>query len=96
VKNLPVQRLLMVCREHLNARIAEPLEASKDRRRASKLKCRCPHCSELSRFLDNPEQKRWDFKAAEAKRRHVTDTIRRSKSDVDAETDKQGRPVDFR
>lgn len=30
--------------------------------------------------------------AAEAKRRHVTDTIRRSRSDVDMETDKRGRP----
>jgi len=92
VNNLPVQRLLKACREHLSIRIAEPLEAPKDWRRASKPKCQCHHCSELSRFLDNPEQKCWAFKAAEAKRSHVTDTIRRSKSDVDVETDKRGRP----
>lgn len=60
----PVQRLLETCREHLNARIAEPLEAPKDWRRTNKLKCQCHHCNELSRFLDNPEQKRWAFKAA--------------------------------
>jgi predicted 2-oxoglutarate/Fe(II)-dependent dioxygenase YbiX len=92
VKSMPVQRLLETCREHLSARIAESLEAPKDWRRANKLKCQCHHCNELSRFLDNPEQKRWAFKAAEAKRSHVTDTIRRSKSDVDLEIDKQGRP----
>ncbi|MDH3661352.1 MAG: 2OG-Fe(II) oxygenase, partial [Alphaproteobacteria bacterium] len=67
-------------------------EAPKDWRRASTLKCHCPHCNELGHFLNDPEQKRWAFKAAEAKRSHVKDTIRRSKSDVDVETDKQGRP----
>ena len=92
VTSLPVQRLLTACREHLGARIAEPLEAPKDWRRASTLKCHCPHCNELGHFLNDPEQKRWAFKAAEAKRSHVKDTIRRSKSDVDVETDKQGRP----
>lgn len=47
VKSLPVQRLLETCHEHLSVRIAEPLEAPKDWRRANKLKCQCHHCSEL-------------------------------------------------
>jgi len=92
VTSLPVQRLLETCREHLSARIAEPLEAPKDWRRTCKLKCQCPHCSELGHFLDDPEKKCWVFKAAKAKRRHVTETARRSRSDVDLETDERGRP----
>jgi hypothetical protein len=90
--SLPTQRLLAACREHLRARSAEPLEAPKDWRRASKLTCRCPDCKALGRFLDDPELKGWSFKAAEAKRHHVEETIRRSRSDVDLDTDKRGRP----
>ncbi|MGI9450811.1 MAG: 2OG-Fe(II) oxygenase, partial [Geminicoccaceae bacterium] len=90
--SLPAQRLLEASREHLGDRISESLEAPKDWRRTSELTCHCPHCSELGCFLDDSEQKRWTFKAAEAKRRHVKDTIRRSRSDVDVATDKQGRP----
>jgi hypothetical protein len=90
--SLPTQRLLAACREHLRARSAEPLEAPKDWRRASKLTCRCLDCKALGCFLDDPEQKGWSFKAAEAKRHHVEETIRRSRSDVDLDTDKRGRP----
>ena len=87
-----IQQLRDACLTHLRTRIAEPLAPPEDWTRASKLKCQCTHCSELSQFLADPEREVWTFKAAEAHRRHVTDTIRRHQCDVTTRTDKQGRP----
>ncbi|MBK9953001.1 MAG: hypothetical protein IPP10_16375 [Candidatus Competibacteraceae bacterium] len=53
-----VRRLRAACLAHLHARIAEPLEPPRDWTRASTLACRCPHCSELSRFLADPDRQR--------------------------------------
>lgn len=87
-----VRRLRAACLAHLHARIAEPLEPPRDWTRASTLACRCPHCSELSRFLADPDRQVWTFKAAESDRRHVEDSIRRGDCDLDRGTDKRGRP----
>ena len=87
-----VRRLRGACLEHLRARIAEPLEPPRDWARHSNIACRCTHCGELSRFLADPERKVWTFKAAEANRRHVEDSIRRSGADLDFATDTRGRP----
>ena len=88
----PVQRLRTACLDHLRARIAEPLEAPKDWRRASALACSCRHCTELGRFLADPERRMWAFKAAEAERGHVKGTVTRARCDLDLTTDKRGRP----
>ena len=77
---------------HLRARIAEPLAPPADWRRASQLSCRCTRCQDLAHYLDNPSLKTWIFKAAEADRRHVEETIRNAGSDVDTTTDRHGRP----
>ncbi len=66
--------------------------AAPDWRRQSTLACRCAHCQELASFLDDPARKSWVFKAAEALRGHVADTIRKAGSDVDTATDQRGRP----
>jgi hypothetical protein len=87
-----IQRLRTAALEHLRARIAEPLEPPRDWARASAIACRCTHCSELSRFLADPDRQRWTFKAAEIGRRHVEDSIRRSGCDLDCATDRRGRP----
>jgi 2OG-Fe(II) oxygenase superfamily len=87
-----IERLRMACLDHLRARIAEPLKPPKDWQRASMLTCSCPHCSELSRFLADPERRTWVFKAAEAFRSHVETTIRNSGCDLDTTTDRHGRP----
>jgi 2OG-Fe(II) oxygenase superfamily len=87
-----VERLRVVCIEHLRVRVAEPLEAPKDWRRESGVGCACPRCGELSRFLADPERKTWVFKAAEADRRHVEETIKRSRCDLDTTTERRGRP----
>jgi hypothetical protein len=77
---------------HLRGRIAEPLAPPADWRRASQLPCGCPRCQGLARYLDDPALKTWIFKAAEADRRHVEETIKRAGSDVDTITDRRGRP----
>jgi hypothetical protein len=87
-----VQRLRIACLRHLRARVAEPLEAPRDWRRASNLACRCPHCAELGRFLADPERTTWTLKAAEAARGHVEETIRNARCDLDVVTDRRGRP----
>ncbi len=87
-----VGALRTACLRHLRARTAEPLAPPADWARPAALTCRCPRCSELARFLADPGRKAWVFKAAEADRRHVEDTIKRACCDVDMATDRRGRP----
>jgi len=87
-----VQRLRIACVAHLCDRVAKPLEAPRDWRRAAKLGCQCPHCGELSRFLADPERETWTLKAAEAARRHVEQTIRKARCDLDVATHRRGSP----
>ena len=78
--------------QHLQQRIDEPLEPPADWRRDAEIACNCPHCRQLSGFLASPEQSVWRFKAAEAKRSHVSHSISRHHCDLDLATDKQRRP----
>jgi predicted 2-oxoglutarate/Fe(II)-dependent dioxygenase YbiX len=87
-----IQRLRTVALEHLRARIAEPLEPPRDWVRASTIACSCAHCRDLSHFLAAPDRQRWTFKAPEAARRHVEESIRRGGCDLDLATDRHGRP----
>jgi hypothetical protein len=87
-----IQRLRTAALEHLRTRIAEPLEPPRDWARASAIACACVHCRELSRFLADPDRQCWTFKAPEAGRRHVEESIRRSGCDLDLVTDRRGRP----
>lgn len=84
--------LRAACLAHLRARAAEPLAPPADWRRDSTLPCRCPRCTELARFLGDPEQRTWVLKAAEADRSHVEGTIRTAGCDLDTVTDRRGRP----
>jgi predicted 2-oxoglutarate/Fe(II)-dependent dioxygenase YbiX len=87
-----VRRLRGACLAHLRARVAEPLEAPRDWTRASRLNCQCRRCGELSLFLADPQRKTWMFKAAEADRLHVENTIKQARCDLDVTTDRRGRP----
>jgi predicted 2-oxoglutarate/Fe(II)-dependent dioxygenase YbiX len=87
-----VQRLRVAGLAHLNARVARPLEAPRDWSRANTLECKCVRCSELSRYLADPEKKIWVFRAAEADRGHVAGTIRQARCDLDLTTERRGRP----
>ena len=86
------QRIKTTCRNHLQKRIAEPLEPPSDWSRASTLSCHCAHCSRLAHFLADADTKRWAFKAAQAKRSHVESTIRGNACDLDLTTECSGRP----
>jgi hypothetical protein len=87
-----VEQLRAAALDHLRARIAEPLEAPKDWRRNSQLSCSCPDCRDLAQLLDDPAQKTWTLKAAEARRGHVEAVIRQAGCDLDVATDRTGRP----
>jgi len=87
-----VEPLRSACLAHLRTRIAEPLAPPTDWIRPVGFQCRCPRCTELARFLADPERETWVFKAAEADRRHVEDTIKGAHCDVDVTTDRRGRP----
>jgi len=88
----PMEKLRTACLAHLRARVAEPLAPPTDWARRADFSCRCPRCSELARFLTDSERRTWVFKAAEADRRHVEDTIKGACCDVDVTTDRRGRP----
>jgi hypothetical protein len=93
IKNtVSLRRLRIACIQHLQSRTAESLDAPQDWKRANALGCRCPNCSELSRFLADPGRRTWIFRAAESDRSHVEGMIRNSRCDVDMTTDRRGRP----
>jgi hypothetical protein len=63
-----------------------------DWRREARSSCRCEHCLALGRFLQSADQEVWRFKAREAERRHVEDSIRQGRCDVDCSTERKGSP----
>jgi hypothetical protein len=90
--SLALEHLREVCLDHLRTRIAEPLEPPADWRRPNKLPCSCESCSELARFLDDPQRAEWVYKAAQANRTHVEGTIKQAMADVDVRTERRGSP----
>jgi hypothetical protein len=86
------ERLRQACIAHLETRIVEPLAPPSDWRRASEIKCGCVDCADLAAFLADPSEPTWILKAAESRRRHVEDSIRRARPDLDTRTEKRGSP----
>ena len=87
-----VRRLKDACAGHLKARIALPLEPPADWKRDGVTSCNCQHCQDLNAFLADPGRQSWTFKAAEPKRRHLEDAIRRNRCDLDLKMEKRGSP----
>lgn len=85
-------RLRAAALDHLRARCALDLAPPADWRREARLSCRCEHCLALGRFLQSADQEVWRFKAREAERRHVEDSIRQGRCDVDCSTERKGSP----
>jgi hypothetical protein len=92
VRSAAIGRLRLACVTHLQDRVGQPLEAPRDWGRASAVGCECAHCKELSRFLADPANGRWVFRANESERRHVEMTIRGAHCDVGVTTERHGRP----
>lgn len=93
VKTSPaLEHLRTVGLDHLRARIAQVLEPPSDWRRESSLPCKCDDCAELARFLDDPAHGAWEFKAAQGRRTHVEEIIKKARADVDTTTERRGSP----
>jgi predicted 2-oxoglutarate/Fe(II)-dependent dioxygenase YbiX len=84
--------LRAACLAHLRARIAETLEPPADWRRASAAGCKCQNCAELTAFLADPARGVWRFRAVQATRSHVEQTIKSARADISIKTEKQGSP----
>jgi hypothetical protein len=85
-------RLRAAALEHLRTRSSLDLAPPADWRREARMSCRCEHCLALSQFLQSADQEVWRFKAREADRRHVEDSIRQGRHDVDCSTERKGSP----
>jgi hypothetical protein len=86
------QRLRAAALAHLQTRVSLDLAPPADWRREARVTCRCEHCQSLARFLRSADQDVWRFKAREADRRHVEDSIRQGHLDVDCTTERKGSP----
>jgi len=87
-----LEKLRAACLSRLRARAAEPSAPPADWRRPSDLACKCRDCMDFARFLDDPARKMFALKAAEPARSHLEQTIASARSDVDAVTERKGRP----
>ncbi len=86
------QRLHAATLAHLQARVSQDLAPPADWRRDVPMNCHCEHCQCLGQFLRSAGQDVWRFKAREADRRHVEDSIRKSHLDIDCTTERKGSP----
>jgi hypothetical protein len=91
-ESVSVIRLSETVASHLRRRIAEPLAPPADWSRPSNLSCRCSQCTDVSRFLADAMQSEWQYKAAQARRSHLEESIRKSHCDIDCHTETKGRP----
>lgn len=87
-----IKRLAEAVADHLSARVALPLAPPTDWKRDAEFRCRCQYCSELRRFLADPERETWSFSSRAGNRSHVEWTVQQSHADLDMETLRQGRP----
>jgi predicted 2-oxoglutarate/Fe(II)-dependent dioxygenase YbiX len=87
-----VARLLQAALDHLKARIALPLDAPRDWARPNPLTCKCADCRQLGTFLLDPARRQWLFRAPQAQRSHVEDSVRNTGCDLDLATEKRGSP----
>jgi hypothetical protein len=85
-------RWVAACRKQLEALTAEEPREPTDLRRPADMNCKCAHCKELSRFLDDPREEVHRFRAAQQIRGHLEDSIRSHACDVACETERRGSP----
>jgi len=85
-------RLRAAALDHLRVRSSLDLAPPADWRREARMSCHCEHCLALGRFLQSADQEIWRFKAREADRRHVEDSVRQCGHDVDCSTERKGSP----
>ncbi len=84
--------LVEQCLEHLDARIAEPLDDPETWCQTVDLQCDCRLCIDFAAFLA-ADQQVWKCKVAKAGRRHLYGQVSLHKLDVDARTIRKGSPL---
>jgi predicted 2-oxoglutarate/Fe(II)-dependent dioxygenase YbiX len=87
-----VGRLRAACLDHLRRRIAQELAPPGDWVRPNLLNCSCADCRALAVFLVDPDQRVWQFRAAQDRRSHVAQSVARAGCDLDLATEKRGSP----
>lgn len=85
-------RLHQAVTDHLDARIALPLDPPPDWGREPTLKCKCRDCIAFNHFMADPTQKTWALKAIQDRRRHVEREVQAHPCDVDLSTEHRGSP----
>lgn len=91
--NFPViGRLNAAVIRHINTRVSRVLEPPMDWRRENKISCPCQDCTALRLFLDHPTESKWTFKAAETRRSHIEQSIKKHQSDINCKTECTSRP----
>ncbi|MBI1830050.1 MAG: 2OG-Fe(II) oxygenase [Planctomycetes bacterium] len=83
---------LTACRCQLEALTASQPQAPSDFRRPAAAKCKCADCQALNRFLDDPRESVFQFKAGQQRRSHVEQSIRQGPCDVDCKQDRKTSP----
>jgi hypothetical protein len=80
------------CCEQLEALTARAPQAPADFRRGAALSCHCPACSGLKRFLEDPHEQVYRYRAREDQRHHLEYSIRQGHCDLDLKTERRGSP----
>ncbi|HEY3999236.1 MAG TPA: hypothetical protein VGO93_10245, partial [Candidatus Xenobia bacterium] len=83
-------RLLQHCHAQLRERTREPVCVPKDWTMEVGVSCRCRDCQELQRFLVDPQQQIWSYRANEDGRYHVARHV--DGTDVKCHTEKGRSP----
>jgi hypothetical protein len=83
---------LASCREQLEALTAQAPEEPRDFRRPAAIACHCADCGELKRFLEDPRESVFRFRARQDRRTHLENTIRGHRCDLDLKTERGSSP----
>lgn len=80
------------CRAQLEALTAKAPQRPRDFRRAAAISCRCADCGQLRRFLEDPREQVYRFRARQDQRSHLENAIRVAHCDLDCKTERTGSP----
>jgi hypothetical protein len=86
--NAAVTQWLSACREQLESLTAQKPEKPTDFRRPASAKCKCKFCSELNRFLQDPNEAVHRFMTPQENRSHLEASIRDDACDVNMKTER--------